>query len=96
LLGEALPAKGFKGYFVARFSQRFDAGGISHAGVISTEKEGEGKELSGWVKFPQGTYTVEVRVGVSFISVEQARRSVISYISTSAYVHPRSGGKADE
>lgn len=74
LLGEELPAKGFKGYFVARFSQTFDLGGISRAGQLSYEKKGEGRELSGWVQFPEGTFTVEVRMGVSFISVEQARR----------------------
>lgn len=74
MLGEELPAEGFKGYFVARFSQRFSTGGTSVKGVLSDEKQGEGKELSGWVGFPEGTFTVEVRVGVSFISIEQARR----------------------
>jgi putative alpha-1,2-mannosidase len=76
LIGEELPAEGFKGYFVARFSQHFDKGGISRAGIVSDGLNGEGKELSGWVTFPKGTLTVEVRVGVSFISVEQARRYV--------------------
>jgi putative alpha-1,2-mannosidase len=74
LLGEELPAKGFKGYFVARFSQPFEVGGISRKGVLSDEKEAEGRELSAWVGFPEETFTVEVRMGVSFISVEQARR----------------------
>jgi hypothetical protein len=76
LLGEELPAKSFKGYFVARFSQRFSSGGTSLKGVLSDEKQAEGKELSGWVGFPKGTFTVEVRMGVSFISIEQARRYV--------------------
>jgi len=44
--------------------------------MLSDERQGEGKELSGWVKFPEGTFTVEVRMGVSFISVEQARRYI--------------------
>ena len=76
LLGEDLPAKGFKGYFVARFSQPFNLGGISRKGILSNEKQAEGKELSGWVEFPEGTFTVEVRMGVSFISIEQARKYV--------------------
>lgn len=61
---------------MARFSQPFNTAGISRAGVLSDEKKGEGKELSGWVGFPDGTFTVEVRTGVSFISAEQARRYV--------------------
>ena len=74
MLGEELPAQGFKGYFVARFSQRFSTGGTSVKGVLSDKEQREGRELSGWVGFPAGTFTVEVRVGVSFISIEQARR----------------------
>ena len=62
---------------MARFSQPFELGGISRRGVLSDEKKGEGKELSGWVGFPEGTFTVEVRMGVSFISIEQARRYVL-------------------
>jgi len=44
---------------------------------LSEEKKAEGKELSGWVGFPEETFTVEVRMGVSFISIEQARRYVL-------------------
>ena len=44
---------------------------------MSEEKKAEGKELSGWVGFTEGTFTVEVRMGVSFISIEQARRYVL-------------------
>lgn len=35
---------------------------------------GQGQELSSWVTFGEGTEEVNVRVGVSFISIEQARR----------------------
>jgi putative alpha-1,2-mannosidase len=76
LLGEELPAVGFKGYFVARFAQEFESGGVSYKGEQRDEMSGQGEELVGWVKFPEGTFTVEVRVGVSFISVDQARRYV--------------------
>lgn len=74
LLSEELPAKGFKGYFVARFSEPFEVGGVSFKGDIRPDLSAEGKELSGWVKFASQVKTVDVRVGVSFISVEQARR----------------------
>lgn len=76
LLGEELPAAGFKGYFVARFSQEFERGGVSYGSELRDEQSGQGTELAGWVKFPEGTFTVEVRVGVSFISIDQARRYV--------------------
>jgi len=76
LLGEELPAAGFKGYFVARFSQEFESGGVSYKDEVRDEMSGRGEELAGWVKFPEGTFTVEVRVGVSFISIDQARRYV--------------------
>lgn len=79
LLSEELPCKSFKGYFVTRFSEPFDDFGVSYHG--ETERgmmRGEGENLAGWVTFAKGTKVVDVRVGVSFISVEQARRYVLS------------------
>ncbi|WVQ67420.1 uncharacterized protein L199_005616 [Kwoniella botswanensis] len=77
LAGDELPAKNFKSYFVARFSQPFSEGGISHAGKIQPEVlRGQGKVLAGYVQFPENTKEVEVRVGVSFISLEQASRNI--------------------
>lgn len=37
---------------------------------------GEGEEIAGWARFKKGTKEVEVRIGTSFISVEQARRNL--------------------
>lgn len=59
---------------MARFSRPFTGGGISHAGKIEYTLHGEGPDLSGWVTFDEGIGYVDVRVGVSFISIEQARR----------------------
>jgi putative alpha-1,2-mannosidase len=75
LVGDDLPAKSFKGYFVARFSHTFDSTGVStrdsdRPGATS----GEGEVLAGYVTFPSGIRAVEARIGVSFISIEQARR----------------------
>lgn len=78
MLSEEIPAKGFKGYFVARFSRLFKSAGISYAGKIVHALQGQGQELSGWVTFEEGTEEVDVRVGVSFISVDQARRYVLT------------------
>ena len=75
LLGEELPAASFKGYFVARFSETFQNVGVSNRGMKrSGQVEGRGEILAGYVTFPSGTKTVNVRVGVSFISIDQARR----------------------
>ena len=73
-MSEEIPAKDFKGYFVARFSKPFKTAGISYAGKLVESLHGQGQELSGWVTFEEGTEEVEVRVGVSFISADQARR----------------------
>ena len=74
LLSEEIPAMGFKGYFVARFSKPLNDGGISRRGELEHAKSGEGQELSGWVTFPHETQRVDVRIGVSFISIDQAWR----------------------
>jgi len=75
LVGTELPARGFKAFFVARFSETFDTYGVSYFGKLTPgEVTGSGQVLSGYVTFAEGVEVVDVRVGVSFISVEQARR----------------------
>ncbi|WVQ99719.1 hypothetical protein IAU59_006861 [Kwoniella sp. CBS 9459] len=77
LVGEELPAKSFKGYFVARFSRPWTSGGISYDAKLEPGVlEGKGEVLAGYVQFEEGEKEVEVRVGVSFISIEQARRNI--------------------
>ncbi|KAM5537813.1 hypothetical protein V8D89_008581 [Ganoderma adspersum] len=67
----------WSGYFVARFDRDFASFGTAQNGTISEgAASGEGALLSGFVRFAEGTESVEVRVGVSFISVEQARANL--------------------
>ncbi|PIL36322.1 hypothetical protein GSI_00010 [Ganoderma sinense ZZ0214-1] len=67
----------WSGYFVARFDTDFASFGTAQNGTIREgETDGEGALLSGFVRFAEGTKTVNVRVGVSFISVEQARANL--------------------
>ena len=67
----------WSGYFVARFDHDFASFGIAQNGTINEGAgTGEGALLSGFVRFEEGTEKVEVRVGVSFISVEQARANL--------------------
>lgn len=73
------PAPSFAGYFVARFSHPFEEWGTASNAdgeVFPGERQREGKQVSGYVRFKEGVRKVEVRVGVSFISVEQARKNL--------------------
>ncbi|EJF59982.1 glycoside hydrolase family 92 protein [Dichomitus squalens] len=76
------PATNWSGYFVARFDQEFTSYGTAQNGTVSEGKTaGEGALLSGFARFKEGTKKVDVRVGVSFISVEQARANLEKEIS---------------
>jgi len=75
LLGP-LKAPGFSSYFVSRFSEPFSSYGIAEGaqlqdGVVS----GSGSELGAYATFRR-SQRVEVRTGVSFVSVEQARKNL--------------------
>ena len=77
LVGDELPATSFKGYFVARFSKPFnDVGTSNHGKLAPGRTDGSGEDLAAYVTFNGNTVEVEVRVGVSFISIEQARRNL--------------------
>lgn len=71
-------APSFAGYFVARFSSPFASYGTANGRDLhqgSTHLD-SGDEIASWVTFAPGTTSVSVRVGLSFISVEQARRNL--------------------
>lgn len=67
------PATNWSGYFCARFDQPFASWGVAQNGTLTKDAiKGDGALLSAWATFE--ATTVDVRVGVSFISVEQARK----------------------
>lgn len=70
-------APSFKGYFVARFSKPFESYGTA-AGNETTDgsKHRRGEFTGAYVRFPSSVERVEVRVGVSYVSVEQARTNL--------------------
>ena len=71
------PAPSFAGYFCARFDVPFAGFGTAQNGTIDEgASEGEGALLSGFARFAEGTKVANVRVGVSFISAEQACKNV--------------------
>ncbi len=73
------PAPGFAGFFCVRFSEPFVSWGVvSNAdGELSKGlKRASGKQLSGYVTFDERIAVLDVRVGVSFISTQQACSNV--------------------
>ncbi|KAJ8516414.1 hypothetical protein ONZ45_g6297 [Pleurotus djamor] len=71
------PASGFRGYFCARFDVPFQSFGVikdnvTHPGISSAEST----LLSGYAVFAPSTTVINVRVGVSFISTDQARKNL--------------------
>ncbi|KAI9903797.1 hypothetical protein N3K66_000326 [Trichothecium roseum] len=70
-------AESFRGYFVSRFSEPFISYGVSKGGELENGTASiDGKDVGGYVKFRSSVRRVEVRTGVSFVSVEQARRNL--------------------
>ena len=72
-------ASGFAGYFCARFDQDIAEWGIASNGngsLFPGRSSASGEQLSAYVRFKEGVKIVNMRVGVSFISAEQARKSL--------------------
>lgn len=79
-------ATDFKGYFVAQFDQDFESYGTTvnnTSEMLEMATFGEGSELAAFVRFAASVKTVNVRVGVSYISYEQARANLDNEISSS-------------
>lgn len=72
------PASSFAGYFAARFDIPFSTFGTSNGPSIHSNHTylANGTEIAGWATFPTGTKQVTVRIGTSFISVDQARHNL--------------------
>jgi hypothetical protein len=71
------PAKHWSGYFCARFDQPFASWGVSKNNTLfDGQMSGNGTLLSGYATFSPEVVEVGVRIGVSFISVEQARKNL--------------------
>ncbi|CAG7944319.1 unnamed protein product [Penicillium salamii] len=70
-------AASFKGYFVSRFSECFTEYGVTNgSSVMKNEAQRHGNFTGAYVKFKNATSRVEVRTGVSYISVAQARKNL--------------------
>lgn len=71
------PATKWSGYFCARFDHPFASWGIAHDRILSIgETRGNGATLSGYAVFNPKLRQVNVKVGVSFLSIQQARENL--------------------
>ncbi|CAK1360972.1 unnamed protein product [Cercospora beticola] len=75
-----LPATNFSGYFVSRFSEPFVSGTVyvgdkKQSGIMDAEGRllKQAEHVGAYLRFSNRQRVVEVRTGVSFVSVEQAR-----------------------
>ncbi|KAJ6447173.1 alpha-1,2-mannosidase [Purpureocillium lavendulum] len=69
--------RSFRGYFVSRFSAPFSSYGTAYGNKTDHGKSrASGKNVGAYVAFDKSLRRVEVRTGVSFVSVEQARRNL--------------------
>ncbi|KAG5648805.1 hypothetical protein DXG03_000154 [Asterophora parasitica] len=76
--------EGFNGYYCARFDYEDDFEGQTPYGTVQNSTthpgalSGEGTLLAGYALFPsqRGKVIVSVRVGTSFISIDQARQNI--------------------
>ncbi|EJD51932.1 alpha-1,2-mannosidase [Auricularia subglabra TFB-10046 SS5] len=77
ILGPSL-APSFAGYFVARFDAPFASYGIVSGSSLQEDARSRrnASELAAFVRFAPWTRRVDVRVAVSFISIEQARKNL--------------------
>jgi putative alpha-1,2-mannosidase len=74
-------ADDFKGYFVARFEDDFLSWGTANNSTISEgSTHGAGDEISAYVTFPTSVKKVNVKIGLSFISIDQARVNMDSEV----------------
>ncbi|KAI1426409.1 glycoside hydrolase family 92 protein [Xylaria sp. FL1777] len=69
--------RSFSGYFVSRFSEPFTSYGTTFGRNISEgNRTSLGESLGAYVRFKPETTRVEIRTGISFVSIEQARKNL--------------------
>ncbi|KAF8432203.1 glycoside hydrolase family 92 protein [Boletus edulis BED1] len=71
------PATNWSGYFCARFDQPFASWGVAQNGSLAPNQTGGvGAALSAYATFKTTPIQVNVKVAVSFISIDQARQNL--------------------
>lgn len=75
----------FKGYYVLKFSKPFRTFGTWKDGEVRETQLSEcGSNVGGYIEFEEGTEPVEIKIGSSFISYEQAEFNLSQEIPSNA------------
>lgn len=75
-------ATDFKGYFVARFDKEFKSYGTANDDILhELNTYDENETVSAYVEFDNNISEVNIHVGISFISIEQARQNLLNEIN---------------
>lgn len=90
-------ASDFKGYFVARFDRSLKSAssyGTSLSGVLFPDTlENTGESLAAYVQFESDVRVLNVQVGVSYISYEQARQNLENELGDAATLEETASSK---
>lgn len=91
-LGPDLP--NFSGYFAMQIDTPFTVAGINTGSQWQAgQSSGEGNVVNGAVIFPEKTTQVQVRIGTSFISIDQARANLLAEIPAWNFDAVKNAGK---
>ncbi len=83
-LGPPLP--NFKGYFIIQFEDKFESWGTWKTDTLNNgNTEQQANACGAWVRFAKNTKSVQVKVGTSFISIEQARENMQKEIAGKSF-----------
>ena len=93
-LGPPLP--NFKGYFVIQFDRPITGWGTADSGKLSAGNFTQtSKACAAWVSFSDTTKWLQVRVGTSFISLEQAEKNLENETEGKSFADVVTGTKAE-
>lgn len=67
---------GFKLYFVIRSKAPFESGTWNDGKLLPKETQQKGAKIGVWLTFPKGGEAVELQTGISFVSIEGARKNL--------------------
>lgn len=70
---------GFDLYFVLKSKEAFISGTWSGS-KLSQERKQKGKIVGAWIQYPKGQKPIEFKVGISFVSIENAKKNLESEI----------------
>ena len=68
---------GFKLYFVLKSKTAFKAGSWNDRKIEATQTQQKGAKIGAYLHFPKQQQIIELQVGISFVSIAQARKNLL-------------------